>query len=133
MSTVTDADFAADAGTSTFGTAYADTWRQRCKAWTAGPAIAEPRDATSPVPALILSGGDDPVTPPSAGALMARHFPRHRHIVVPRAAHNTSFSGCVPELIARFIADGQADHLDDTCVNRVSGWPFVLSTAGTQP
>ena len=64
---------------------------------------------------------------------MARHFLRHQHVVVPRAAHNTSFSGCVPDLIARFIADAGAEELDTTCVNDIAGWPFVLSTAGSRP
>jgi hypothetical protein len=64
---------------------------------------------------------------------MASHFTRHRHIVVPRAAHNTSFSGCVPDLIAQFIAGASADGLDTACVNAIAGWPFVLSTAGSLP
>lgn len=127
------ADFAADAHGSIFGTAYADIWKVRCAAWPAGPPLDEAPAATSQVPALILSGGDDPVTPPRAGELMARHFLRHQHVVVPRAAHNTSFSGCVPDLIARFIADAGAEELDTTCVNDIAGWPFVLSTAGSRP
>jgi pimeloyl-ACP methyl ester carboxylesterase len=130
---VRGADFAADARGSIFGTAYADIWNVRCAAWAAGPPLDEAADATSNAPALILSGGDDPVTPPRAGELMARHFPRHGHIVVPRAAHNTSFSGCVPDLIAEFIADANADGLDTACVNTITGWPFVLSTAGSVP
>jgi pimeloyl-ACP methyl ester carboxylesterase len=127
------ADFAADARGSIFGTAYADIWNVRCAAWPPGPPLDEAADVTSDVPALILSGGDDPVTPPRAGNLMASHFTRHRHIVVPRAAHNTSFSGCVPDLIAQFIADASADGLDTACVNAITGWPFVLSTAGSLP
>jgi pimeloyl-ACP methyl ester carboxylesterase len=126
-------DFAADARGSIFGTAYADIWTRRCDAWPRGPALDEAPEATSPVPALILSGGDDPVTPPRAGDLMARHLPNSRHVVVPRAAHNTSFSGCVPDLIAQFIADGRADDLDAACVATITGWPFVLSTSGPLP
>lgn len=69
------------------------------------------------MPALILSGGDDPVTPPRAGELMMTHFANHRHVVVPRAAHITSFSGSVPDPIAQFIADGGGDTLNVACVN----------------
>jgi pimeloyl-ACP methyl ester carboxylesterase len=130
---VSGAAFAADAHGSLFGTAYADIWRVRCAAWRAGPGLDEAPDATTQVPALILSGGDDPVTPPRAGELMAKHFTRHRHVVVPRAAHNTSFSGCVPDLVARFIDDADAEALDTACVNEIAGWPFVLSTAGSRP
>lgn len=126
-------DFATEAAGSLFGTTYADVWRARCGAWRAGPALPESTTATSHVPALILSGGHDPVTPPAAGERMARHFTHHRHVVVANAAHNASFSGCAPALIARFLADGQGDDLDDACTGRVA-WPaFVVSTAGTHP
>jgi pimeloyl-ACP methyl ester carboxylesterase len=126
-------DFAAEAAGSVFGTTYADVWRARCAAWRAGPPLGEPVTMTSEAPALILSGGHDPVTPPRAGELMARHFPRHRHVVVPNAAHNASFSGCVPRLIAAFLADGHGDGLDEACTRRVEWPPFVVGTAGTHP
>jgi pimeloyl-ACP methyl ester carboxylesterase len=130
---VAGGDVSGPARGSIFGTTYADIWTIRCAAWKAGPALDEPAGATSQVPALILSGGDDPVTPPRAGELMAKHFTNARHIVVPRAAHNTSFSGCVPDLIARFIADAGGEALDPACVNDIVGWPFVLSTSGSRP
>ena len=126
-------DFAAEAAGSVFGTTYADVWRARCAVWRAGPPLPESATITSEAPALILSGGADPVTPPRAGELMTRHFPRHRHVVVPNAAHNASFSGCVPGLIAKFLADGHGDDLDVACASRVA-WPaFVEGTAGAQP
>jgi pimeloyl-ACP methyl ester carboxylesterase len=130
---VMHADFAADANGSTFGSAYADIWRRRCQAWPAGDGLDEGRDAVSDVPALILSGGHDPVTPPLRGEQMSRHFPHHRHLVIPNASHNASFSGCVPDLIGAFIdrADGQA--LDDTCTRDVTWPPFVVSSAGWRP
>ena len=83
--------------------------RPMCRLARAATACRSPPTITSEVPALILSGGHDPVTPPRAGELMTRHFPRHRHVVVPNAAHNASFSGCVPGLIAKFLADGHGD------------------------
>lgn len=126
-------DFAAEAAGSVFGTTYGDVWRARCGVWRAGPPLPESATITSETPALILSGGADPVTPPRAGELMSRHFPRHRHVVAANAAHNVSFSGCVPALIAKFLADGHGDGLDDACASRVA-WPaFVEGTAGARP
>ena len=91
-------------------------------------AIATER--TSRAPALILSGLHDPVTPPSAGEDMARHFPTHQHLVVTGAAHNTSFRGCVPKLIAAFLAADTPTPLDAACLDR-SRWPaLVLRDAG---
>lgn len=126
-------DFAADAKGSFFGTVYADAWRQRCADWPAGRALEAANLATSKAPALILSGEHDPVTPPRTGAAMGRHFPANWQVVVPGAAHNASFSGCVPDLIADFIARGSGDGLEAACVNRVAWPPFTVSTAGSRP
>ena len=102
-----DVDFAAAATGSFFGTVYPDGWRARCRDWPAGRPLDTRGATTSRAPALILSGEHDPVTPPRTGTAMARHFESSWHVVVPGAAHNTSFSGCVPDLIARFIAQRQ--------------------------
>jgi pimeloyl-ACP methyl ester carboxylesterase len=112
---------------------YADLWRGACAAWPRGPALAVARDAVSQVPALILSGAHDPVTPPPAGEAMGRHFVNHLHLVVAGAAHNASFSGCVPELIASFIDRASAAPVDTSCAARVAWPPAVVSDAGTRP
>lgn len=126
-------DFTAAAAGSFFGTVYPDGWRARCRDWPAGRPLDTQGTTTSRAPALILSGEHDPVTPPRTGAQMARHFVSSWHVVVPSAAHNTSFSGCVPDLIARFIAQGGGHGLESACVNRVAWPPFAVSTAGSRP
>jgi pimeloyl-ACP methyl ester carboxylesterase len=126
-------DFAAAAKGSFFGTVYADAWRARCADWPPGRPLDAGEAATSTAAALILSGEHDPVTPPRTGAAMGRHFPANWQVVVPGAAHNASFSGCVPDLIAEFIARGTGDGLDVSCVNRVAWPPFAVSTAGSRP
>lgn len=126
-------DFAADAEGSFFRTVYADGWRVRCADWPAGRPL-DPRGVTpSPAPALIVSGEYDPVTPPRTGAAMARYFTANWHVVVPRAAHNTSFNGCVPDLIADFVTRGHGNGLDTSCVERIAWPPFPVSTAGGRP
>ena len=126
-------DFAADAKGSFFRTVYADSWRVRCADWPAGRPLDIRGATTSLAPALIVSGEHDPVTPPRRGAAMARHFTANWHVVVPGAAHNTSFSGCVPDLIADFIARGDGNGLDTSCVNQIAWPPFTVSSAGSQP
>ena len=130
---VSGRDFQRDAGGSLFGTAYADVWRSRCRSWPKGRPLAEPMDAVSQTPALILSGTHDPVTPPRTGEMMSRHFARFRHVVVPAAAHNASFTGCVPELIAGFIAQGHGDTIDASCASETAWPPFVIDIAGSRP
>jgi pimeloyl-ACP methyl ester carboxylesterase len=62
-----------------------------CDVWAARRA---PIDAFVPVrsevPALILSGGLDPVTPPPNGEAVAKTLPNHKHVVAPGYGHIVS-------------------------------------------
>jgi pimeloyl-ACP methyl ester carboxylesterase len=137
---VSDVDFTSDARASFAGSGYADRWRSWCRAWPVGPGLTANRVARSAAPALILSGAHDPVTPPRWGERMARYFPNHLALVVQAAAHNTSFSGCVPDVIAAFIERGDALSAsppsiaqEATCLDHVTWPPFALGRAGSQP
>ncbi len=111
-----------------------EAWRQMCSSWPRGPLPAEvDRVVPLDTPALILSGDLDPVTPPRWGEAMAAHFPRSRHVVVPGTGHNTSTTGCVPKLIARFLEADSAEKLDASCVRTVRRPPFVIDASGTAP
>jgi pimeloyl-ACP methyl ester carboxylesterase len=116
------------------GRSEIDSWRQMCSKWPRGPLPADV-DRVRPlqVPALILSGDLDPVTPPRWGEVMKTHFPGALHVVVPGTGHNTSTTGCVPDLIARFYEKGSAAGLDTRCVQKVRRPPFVIDPSGTAP
>jgi pimeloyl-ACP methyl ester carboxylesterase len=118
---------------ATFRNGYAEFWRSRCRTWPTGPPLPAPTSAPLAIPALILSGELDPVTPPRWGEAMAETFPYHKHVIAPGAAHNVSFSGCVPDLIAEFLETGAPDRLDATCATRITRPPFAVSSAGTRP
>ena len=131
MPFVAHADFDGDGRGTFVGSDYADAWRTRCKPWPVGPLSKRDPALQLLAPALILSGHHDPVTPPRWGEAMKRHFPQSLHIVVPGAAHNASFSGCVPDLIAEFINRGRGEGIDASCAERVAWPPFVITDAGT--
>lgn len=116
------------------GRSEIDQWRQMCARWPRGPLPAD-ADRVRPmrIPALILSGDLDPVTPPRWGEAMKAHFPGAVHVVVPGAGHNTSTTGCVPDLIAGFMEKGSAAGLDASCVRKVRRPPFVIDPSGTAP
>lgn len=120
---------------NTFGGRFEiDTWRRMCSAWPRGPAPARfEREKPLSVPALVLSGDLDPVTPPRWGEVMKIHFAGALHVIVPGAAHNTSMTGCVPDLIAKFIAQGGPAGLDASCVQKIRRPPFVIDPSGTAP
>ena len=87
---------------------------------------------TSQVPALVLSGDLDPVTPPGWGDAVTTHLRNARHITVPATGHGVIGTPCGQELIRRFIEDGSAEELDVSCVTRVRRPPFFLTPSGAQ-
>ena len=116
------------------GTLQIDGLVTMCEGWPKGVIdadLAAPLD--SPVPALLLSGEADPVTPPAFGARAAAGFHDQVHVVVPGQGHGQLGIGCAPELIARFLAAGTARGLDVGCLRSAAAPPFVLSYAGPAP
>ena len=114
------------------GSLALEQWQSLCESWPRGRA-PEAGLTTSDVPALLLSGDLDPVTPPSWGELALESFTNGRHVVVPGAAHNTMGSRCVQRLMAEFLETGDAHALDASCVQNIERPRFVVGLAGTAP
>jgi len=105
-----------------------------CDFWPHGKVEASYFDnQPSAIPALILSGELDPVTPPVWGQEIASKWKNSRLIVVPNAGHGAWSSGCVMKLMEQFLNDGTAAKLDTGCVNQVKRPPFFLGPAGPDP
>jgi pimeloyl-ACP methyl ester carboxylesterase len=124
------ADIAAQAQYRLLGGALIAAVAKACALWPRGEVPAayfEP--VTSAVPALILSGRDDPATPPRWGEEVAAGLKNGRHLVA-KVAHNVSFSGCVPELITEFVRQADARQLDASCLDNVRRPHFFLDFAG---
>jgi pimeloyl-ACP methyl ester carboxylesterase len=73
----------------------------------------------SDVPALLLSGAVDPVTPPRWGDLVKKELKNSLHLVVPGGHHIVTPEGCIAQLITAFIARGGAQGLDSSCVQNI--------------
>ena len=113
------------------GESLVETWGKVCASWPRGTvADGYHEPIRSDVPALVLSGELDPVTPPRWGEAIAQGLPNSHHIVVPGVGHGTSALGCVPSLIADFIRDGTAENLDAECVEKLHRPPFFVTNAG---
>lgn len=102
-----------------------------CAEWPAARLGREFLDpVVSDVPVLALSGERDPTTPPAYGEQVVRHLRRGRLIVVPGKGHavvvGTQGTECVSGLIARFVEDGAADHLDTSCITRMPPLELLL-------
>ncbi|MBI3154983.1 MAG: alpha/beta fold hydrolase [Burkholderiales bacterium] len=107
-----------------FGDTLARLYLDTCANW---PRAAVPADfyalRSSPVPALLLSGGIDPVTPPRHGARVAQALGANaRHVVVPNAGHGVLAIGCTRDIVYRFVdavTDAEALAVDAGCVERI--------------
>jgi pimeloyl-ACP methyl ester carboxylesterase len=103
--------------------------RAACGRWVTGGVPDDfHKPVVSDVPALLLSGALDPVTPPDAGADVSAHLTNSLHIVVPAGAHG--FGGmrgedCLRRVQAEFIEKGAVAGLDTSCVAGVRPPPFA--------
>jgi pimeloyl-ACP methyl ester carboxylesterase len=105
-----------------------------CGMWPKGTVDAsyyEP--VVSDVPALILSGDVDPVTPPGWGDAVATHLRRSRHVIVPATGHGVIATACGQRLVAEFVASADASGLDVTCARQARRPPFFLTPSGPDP
>ncbi|MCC7328474.1 MAG: alpha/beta fold hydrolase [Burkholderiales bacterium] len=108
-----------------------------CGVWPRGRMPGDFADAVhSDKPALLFSGGMDPVTPPAYGAQVLQGLTNGRHIVAPGYGHIVSVHACAPRLIAAFVDAAGFDKLPPTCVAHFENsvppplWPNRL---GPQP
>lgn len=105
-----------------------------CKVWPRGEVPADFHDPVkSTVPALILSGSYDPVTPPQWAEAALPTLPHARHVLIPASHHGDgglSHHECMQGLITTFIERGTADGLDTSCIQTMQPPPFVTTTEG---
>ena len=105
-----------------------------CKLWPRGPVAADfhaPLHST--VPVLLLSGSNDPITPPRYAAEAARGYPHSLDLVVPGFGHGQLLDPCVGRLMARFIARASVQDLNTRCIRRLHPPPFFLTLNGPGP
>ena len=74
---------------------------------------------------LLLAGDADPIDPVSNIRGWRRVFPNGRLVVVPGGGHGVVDRGCLPALVARFVARGTAAGLDASCARRIPLPPFA--------
>ncbi|HET7370243.1 MAG TPA: alpha/beta hydrolase [Gammaproteobacteria bacterium] len=117
------------AGTETLGALHA-----ACSIWPRGeirPDFKKPVKSAKPV--LLLSGANDPITPPKNAAHAAKTLSNSLSIVVPGQGHGNAFRGCLPRVMASFIQAASVKHLDTECIKRIRPAPFFLRFTGPAP
>lgn len=111
-----------------------DALQASCKAWPAGVIDDDFRTpVTSSKPVLILSGANDPVTPPAYGSKVAETLENSLHIVNPHQGHMQSVLGCTPAILANFVSRADTNEIDFGCLERLSPEPFFIDANGPTP
>ena len=116
------------------GAEQLDALQEICSYWPRGPLDADFRKPLrSDVPVLLLSGGDDPVTPPANAERAMQGFTRARHLVLPGQGHGQIGATCMDRVITRFVRDLAPAQLDARCLDSVKPAPFFTSPSGSAP
>ncbi|WP_101926911.1 MULTISPECIES: alpha/beta hydrolase [Luteimonas] len=105
-----------------------------CRTWPTGtPRADHTAPLQSDVPALLLSGELDPVTPPAYAERVLATLPNGRHLVLQGQGHGTLALGCMPKLLAQFIESTDATALDAACLDTMRPVPPFTSFNGWEP
>lgn len=124
----------AELARSFLGTSQLDGLEAICKIWPHGPVDPDfHQPLHSQVPALLLSGGNDPVTPPRYAALASRGFAHSLSLVIPGFGHGQLTDPCMARVMAQFVRRASVAGLDTACTRHLSPMPFFLTRNGPAP
>ncbi len=117
------------------GTYIMDALRLICGRWPTGSMDDDfKQPVVSPVPALLLSGENDPITPPAyAEQVKAEGLANSVHLVGRGQGHGLAGVGCVPRLMRTFLEQPSPSELDASCLQIEPPTPFFLSLLGPAP
>ena len=123
----------ADEGTL-LGNDFSRYLAAQCAVWPKGTRPAGFRaPLKTAVPALLLSGEFDPVTPPRYGDAVVKSLPKGRHLILRGQGHNVIGVGCMPKLMGEFIDTADAGKLDVKCLAKLAYTPPFTGFYGWEP
>jgi pimeloyl-ACP methyl ester carboxylesterase len=100
-----------------------------CATWNVPKASPDPhRPVTSDVPALVLEGALDAVTPRENGKLVLPGLSRSQYVEVPGSGHDAVLwqGACVQPLINGFLLN-PTNPVDTTCIKALADPAFTTS------
>lgn len=105
-----------------------------CSVWPSGPIDDDFKTPlATELPVLLLSGTADPITPPAWAALAMEQMDNATHLIGEHQGHGQINVGCVPRIVADFIAAADPSSLDTQCMERGFVMPFFLDFSGPAP
>ncbi len=102
-----------------------------CAAWGM-PASSNRKPAVSDVPALLLTGQFDPLTPPDWARQVARTLSRGRVYEFPSLGHGSSAAACPQQIMIAFLKNPLAQP-DNTCAASITTPVFMVTLGVTRP
>jgi len=99
-------------------------YREACAIWPHARSAETGRAVSAAVPALLLVGAFDPVTPPRFAEAVARGLPNSTVLVVPGMAH-AGAERCVESIVSGFVTRGGPEGAETTCVRVIKPPPFL--------
>lgn len=130
---ITEEAAAEETAGTLMGTMFVEHLQATCAHWVQAPIPEGFRDpVVSDVPALVLSGALDPVTPPRWGEHALQTLSQGRHVVVPGAGHGITTLPCADTVLASFFETGDAKGLDASCLEARTRPPFFIDFAGPE-
>jgi pimeloyl-ACP methyl ester carboxylesterase len=116
------------------GTAQLDGLLAVCKVWPRGPIDSDfHAPLHSDVPALLLSGSDDPVTPPAYAEQARRGLTNSLHVVLQDFGHGQLAAPCMDRVMEQFVNRASVVGLDVACTRNDKPMPFFTSLNGPPP
>ncbi len=102
-----------------------------CREWPAGPMDDDLRKPlTVDVPVLILSGEEDPITPPEYGDMAHQSLPDSLHLIGAGQGHGVIGRGCFPGIVTDFVEQGSLEGLNTDCAGRLTHPTFFVNLMG---
>lgn len=113
------------------GDLHIRAWQAACAQWPLGEVPADLHALVrSNVPALLISGYREPVTPPSFAERVSKELPNSRVVTFPDGGHADA-GACGRDLTSEFIERGSAEGLDTSCITaRKTNFPMFGIAAG---
>jgi pimeloyl-ACP methyl ester carboxylesterase len=110
-----------------FGGDFASNLRRACDQWPHQRVSLDPALlTTSEIPALFLTGAEDPAAPPELAESVMRRYPHALNVVLPGQRHTPVFSSpCALRIMAEFFQKGASTELDLSCVRDLDWEPFT--------
>jgi pimeloyl-ACP methyl ester carboxylesterase len=117
------------------GRRLVDATRTICSRWPAGSIDPDFKTMVSAAtPALLLSGSNDPITPPAyAEHVIEGGLHNSTHLVGRDQGHGLLLIGCMPRLLREFLEKPEPKALDAGCLALEPPTPFFLSPFGPAP